>query len=189
MAVLEVAKLGNPVLREIAEPVDLEELTASGENELQIFIDDLIDTLRAEDGVGIAAPQVSRSIQLLVVEYADNDRYPNQENIPITVFVNPVITRFSEETVSFWEGCLSLPDLRGLVPRSREVTVEAWSRNGEKMVVEAKGFFAVVLQHEIDHLQGKVFLDRMTDITRLSYNEEFETYWVEQETTGISERL
>jgi len=189
MAVLEVAKLGNPVLRERAEPVDLEELTASGENQLQIFIDDLIDTMRVEDGVGIAAPQVSRSIQLLIVECADNDRYPNQENIPITVFVNPVITRFSEATVSFWEGCLSLPDLRGLVPRSREVTVEAWSRDGKKMVVEAHGFFAVVLQHEIDHLQGKVFLDRMTDLTQLAYNEEFATYWVEQEDTELSKSL
>ena len=182
MAVLKVAKLGNPVLRVIAEPVDLEELTASGENELQTFIDDLIDTMRAEGGVGIAAPQVSRSIQLLVVEYTDNDRYPSQEEIPITVFVNPVITRASEETVSFWEGCLSLKDFRGLVPRSREVTVEAWSRDGEKMVVEAQGFLAVVLQHEIDHLHGKVFLDRMTDLTQLAYNEEFETYWVDQET-------
>lgn len=189
MAVLEVAKLGNPVLREIAEPVDLEELTASGENALQILIDDLIDTMRAEDGVGIAAPQVARSIQLLVVECADNERYPDQENIPITVFVNPVITRFSEETVSFWEGCLSLPDLRGLVPRSREVTVEAWSREGKKMVVEARGFFAVVLQHEIDHLQGQVFLDRMTDLTQLAYNKEFETYWVEQEDTELSKSL
>ena len=179
MAVLEVAKLGNPVLREIAEPVDLEELTASGENELQIFIDDLIETMHAEGGVGIAAPQVFESIQLLVVEYADNDRYPSQESIPLTVFVNPVVTRYSEDKVSFWEGCLSLEDLRGLVPRSREVTVEAFSRDGEKMVVEAKGFLAVVLQHEIDHLHGKVFLDRMTDLTQLAYNKEFETYWVE----------
>jgi len=189
MAVLEVAKLGNPVLRKIAEPVDLKALTVSGENELQTFIDDLIETMRVEGGVGIAAPQVSRSIQLLAVEYSENDRYPSQENIPLTVFINPVITRSSVETISFWEGCLSLKDFRGLVPRAREVTVEAFSRDGDKMVVEAQGFFAVVLQHEIDHLQGKVFLDRMTDLTQLAYNEEFETYWADQETAEATENL
>ncbi len=95
------------------------------------------------------------------------------------MLVNPVITRSGGNPISFWEGCLSLNDLRGPVTRPEEVTVEAYDRQGEPMTIQAKGFYAIVLQHEIDHLQGKVFLDRMTDLTQLAYNEEFQTYWVE----------
>ena len=181
MSVLNIARLGHPILREIAKPVDLKALTASGDNALQQLIDDMIDTMREEGGVGIAAPQVGRSLQIVIVEYQQNERYPSQEDIPLTVYVNPVITYSGKETASFWEGCLSLKDLRGLVTRSRAVTVEAFSRDGKKMVVEAKGFLAVVLQHEIDHLLGKVFLDRMTDLTQLAWAEEWETYWTEKD--------
>ena len=189
MSVLSIARLGHPFLRGIARPVDLQELTAPGENELQQLINDMIDTMRDEGGVGIAAPQVARSLQIIMAEYQKNERYPSQDEIPLTVYVNPVITRSSEETASFWEGCLSLKDLRGLVTRPSEVTVEAFSREGEKMVVEAKGFLAVVLQHEIDHLKGKVFLDRMTDLTQLAFADELETYWAEKETAGSPEAI
>lgn len=181
MSVLDVARLGHPVLRQVAQPVDLKALTASGDNELQRLIDDMVDTMRDEVGVGIAAPQVARSLQIVIVEYQKNERYPSQEDIPLTVLVNPVITRSGSETGSFWEGCLSLKDLRGLVTRPREVTVEAYSRQGQKMVMEADGFLAVVLQHEIDHLQGKVFIDRMTDFTQLAFVDEWQTYWMERE--------
>ncbi len=189
MSILNIARLGHPILREIARPVDLQELTAPGENELQQLIDDMVDTMRDESGVGIAAPQVARSLQIIVVEYERNERYPSQDELPLTVYVNPVITRASEETASFWEGCLSLKDLRGLVTRPSEVTVEAFSRKGEKMVVEAEGFLAVVLQHEIDHLKGTVFLDRMTDLTQLAFADELETYGAEEETVGSPEAL
>lgn len=187
MPVLSVARLGHPVLRKTAEPVDLKELTAPGENKLQRLIDDMIDTMRDEEGVGLAAPQVVRSLRIVIVEYQSNERYPSQDEIPLTVYVNPVITRSSEETASFWEGCLSLKDLRGLVTRPREVTVEAFSRQGEKMGVEAKGFLAVVLQHEIDHLNGIVFLDRMTDLTQLAFADELQTYWTEEEPVSSPE--
>lgn len=181
MAVLTVARLGHPVLRQVADPVDLAALTAPGDgNELQTFIDDMIDTMHEEGGVGIAAPQVQRSLRIIVVEYQGNERYPDGSEIPLTVYVNPVLTWTSEETSSFWEGCLSLKDLRGLVERPSACTMEAYTRYGEKVVVEATGFLAVVLQHEIDHLDGKVFLDRMTDLTKLSYEREFATYWVQQ---------
>ena len=180
MSILNIARLGHPILREIAKPVDLAALTAPGENELQQLIDDMIDTMHEEGGVGIAAPQVARSLQIVIVEYQQNERYPSQDDIPLTVYVNPVITHSGKETSSFWEGCLSLKDLRGLVTRPKEVTVEAFSRKGEKVVVEAKGFLAVVLQHEIDHLLGKVFLDRMTDLKQLAWAEEWETYWAEE---------
>ncbi|MDH5762601.1 MAG: peptide deformylase [Nitrospinota bacterium] len=189
MPVLEIAKLGHPILRKKARPVDLKELKAQGDNKLQRLIDDMIETMRDEGGVGIAAPQVAESLQVIIVEYRQNERYPSQDDIPLTVYVNPVITHSSKETGSFWEGCLSLKDLRGLVTRPREVTVEAFSRDGEKMVVEARGFLAVVLQHEIDHLHGKVFLDRMTDLTQLAWVEEWETYWAEKEPADAPESI
>lgn len=180
MAVLKIARLGNPILRRVAQPVDLEQLNGDPENELQKFIDDLIDTMHHEGGVGIAAPQVGRSQQIVIAEYVGNERYPDQENIPLSVLINPVITRYGTGTLSFWEGCLSLNDLRGLVTRPDAVTVEAFDRTGQPVTIEASGFFAVVLQHEIDHLLGKVFIDRMTDFSRLAYYEEFQEYWLEE---------
>jgi peptide deformylase len=189
LSVLNIALLGHPILREIAKPVDLEALTAPGDNELQQLIDDMVDIMHEEGGVGIAAPQVARSLQIVIVEYQENERYPSQDDIPLTVYVNPVITHSGKKTSSFWEGCLSLKDLRGLVTRPQEVTVEAFSREGKKMVVEAKGFLAVVLQHEIDHLLGKVFLDRMTDLTQLAWAEEWETYWTDKESAQSPEAI
>jgi peptide deformylase len=185
MAELTIAKLGNPILRKIAEPVDLDLLTGPDNQEIQNFIDDLIDIMRIEDGVGIAAPQVSRSIQIVIVEYAGNDRYPGKDDIQLMVLVNPIITRYSEETEEGWEGCLSLSNLRGLVQRSREVTVEAYNREGEKIVIEAEGFLAVVLQHEIDHLNGKVFTDRMNDMTKLCFQDEYDKYWMDEEEVEV----
>jgi peptide deformylase len=180
MAKLKIAKLGNPVLRQIAQPVDIKDLR-DPDNELHILIEDMVETMRTDGGVGLAAPQVSQSLQLVTLECEENKRYPEGTGIPLTVLANPVITRYSEDTALGWESCLSLIDFRGLVRRSREVTVEAFNREGEKTVIQATGFLAIVLQHEIDHLNGKVFLDRMEDLTKLAYMEEFETYWVEQE--------
>jgi len=180
MAKLEIARLGNPVLRRIAQPVDLKELS-DPDSDVQVFIDDMIEVMRTEDGVGLAAPQVSRSIQIVTMECEENKRYPEGPVLPLTVLINPTITHYSEETTMGWESCLSLIDFRGLVRRSKEVTVEAYTRQGEKRVIEATDFLAIVLQHEIDHLNGKVFLDRMEDLTKLTYMEEFETYWVKQE--------
>ncbi|MZH46565.1 MAG: peptide deformylase [Nitrospinae bacterium] len=180
MAVLKVAKLGNPVLRQVAKQVDLKEL-ADQQNGLQQFIDDMIDTMREEGGVGLAAPQVNRSLQIVVLEYDNNDRYPGESSIPVTVLVNPVLSDYSEEEALGWESCLSLIDFRGLVPRSTSVTLNAYDRDGNKVEKRASGFEAVVLQHEIDHLNGKVFLDRMEDLAQLSYQEEFEEFWLKKE--------
>ena len=180
MAVLKVAKLGNPVLRQIAKQVDLKEL-ADQQGELQDFIDDMIDTMREEDGVGLAAPQVNRSLQIVVMEYENNERYPDESSIPVTVLVNPVLSDYSEEKALGWESCLSLVDFRGLVPRSTSVTLKAYDRDGDRIEKRATGFEAVVLQHEIDHLNGKVFLDRMEDLTKLAYQEEFEEFWLKKD--------
>ncbi|MFQ5450997.1 MAG: peptide deformylase [Nitrospinaceae bacterium] len=184
MAELKIARLGNPVLRKISRPVPVEELT-DPDSGIQGLIDDMADFMRKEGGVGLAAPQVSRPVRIVIAECEESERYPGKESIPLTVLVNPEITRASEERVLGWESCLSLIDFRGLVPRSKKITVEALDRRGKKMVIEAEGFLAIVLQHEIDHLNGLVFLDRMEDLTQLAYTKEFETYWLEKDPARI----
>ena len=181
MPLLKVAKLGSPILREIAQPIEVGSLTSSN-IELQTLIDNMIDTMREEGGVGLAAPQVFQSLQLVVIECSSNDRYSEAPKIPLTVLINPKIKHYGEEQVLGWEGCLSLKDLRGLVPRSKKVVVEYFDREGKPIAVDAEGFFAVVLQHEIDHLLGKVFLDRMKNFSQLAYLEELEEYIVNKET-------
>ena len=183
MTVLKIAKLGNPVLRQVAKPVDLNDLA---ENSMQTFIDDMIETMHHEGGVGLAAPQVNRSIQIVVLEYAENERYPDEVSIPLTVLVNPILSDYSQETKEGWESCLSLVDFRGLVPRSTTVTLDAYDRQGKKIQKTVSGFEAVVLQHELDHLKGFVFLDRMKDLTQLSYQEEFEEFWLKKEDAASS---
>jgi peptide deformylase len=183
MAILKIAKLGNPVLRQVAKPVDLNDLAGDA---VQTFIDDMIETMHHEGGVGLAAPQVNRSIQIVVLEYAENERYPDEVSIPLTVLVNPVLSDYSQETKEGWESCLSLVDFRGLVPRSTTVTLNAYDRDGNKIQKTVSDFEAVVLQHELDHLKGFVFLDRMKDLTQLSYQEEFEEFWVKKEDTTSS---
>ena len=175
MALLRVAKLGDPILRQKAKLVDLGVLK-SQDNKIQALIDNMIETMREEDGVGLAAPQVFQSLRLVVIECSFNERYPEAPNIPLTVLINPAIKYYGEDTILGWEGCLSLKDLRGLVPRSSKIVVEYFDRKGAAVTVNAEGFLAVVLQHEIDHLDGKVFLDRMTDLSQLAYLNEFEKY-------------
>ena len=165
MAVLKVAKLGNPVLRQIARQVNIKEL-ADPKGELHNFIDDMIDTMRQEGGVGLAAPQVNRSIQVVVLEVENNERYPEEAPIPVTALVNPVLSDFSEEMVLGWESCLSLIDFRGLVARSASVTLNAHDREGNKVEKRATGFEAVVLQHEIDHLEGILFIDHLSKLKK-----------------------
>jgi len=173
MALLKVARLGHPLLRQVAEPVVLSEL---GTPAVQSLIDDLVDTMREYDGVGLAAPQVHESVQIVVYEVETNQRYPDAPATPLTVLVNPVITALTEQQEEDWEGCLSLPDLRGRVPRYTEIQVDAIDRDGESLSYTAKGFHARVVQHECDHLQGVAFVDRMKDLTSLSFLEEFVRY-------------
>jgi len=183
MAILKIAKLGNPVLRQLAEPINLNDLA---DKAMQSFIDDMIETMHHEGGVGLAAPQVNRSIQMVVLEYAENERYPDEVSIPLTVLLNPVLSDYSQETKEGWESCLSLADFRGLVPRSTTVTLNAYDRQGKKIQKTVSDFEAVVLQHEIDHLKGFVFLDRMKDLTKLSYEKEFEEFWLKKEDSPSS---
>jgi len=168
-----VTQLGHPILRETSEPVTPEELA---DPRTANFIDSLIATMREYTGAGLAAPQVHVSRQLLAIESQANPRYPESGDIPLTVLINPKITSFSETLVENWEGCLSLKDLWGRVKRSDAVTVEALTREGKETTINAEGFLAVVLQHEIDHLHGKLFIDRMDDMSTLCFTAEYNRY-------------
>lgn len=178
MAILKVARLGHPVLRRVADPVPVREITRP---ETQRLIDDMVETMHEYVGVGLAAPQVHASRQIAVLECESHPRYPDMSSIPLMVIVNPVLTPLSEETEEDWEGCLSIPDLRGVTLRYTTLRLEAYGRRGERIELVAKDFFARVLQHETDHLSGKVYLDRMRDLTTLSHLQEWNRHWLEHD--------
>ena len=180
MAILKVARLGHPVLREKSLPVPLGDIRSP---EIQRLIDDLVETMREYNGAGLAAPQVHVLKQICVIEVNDNPRYPEAPGIPLTVLVNPVVTPMTEEMEDGWEGCLSVPDMRGMVPRHTAVRLEAYDREGTPIDVVAKEFFARVIQHETDHLHGTVYLDRMRDFATLTHLAEWNKYWL-----GIQEQ-
>lgn len=173
MAIRKVARLGHPILRRIAEPVAPESI---GSPEMQQLIADLIETMHEYDGAGLAAPQIHVPKQVVVFGVAGNPRYPDEGEIPLTVLINPRVTATTEEIDEDWEGCLSLPDLRGMVPRYMSVAVEAYGHSGEKLRFEAHDFHARVIQHECDHLVGKVFVDRMRSLDSLTFVREFVRY-------------
>lgn len=175
MSILKVARLGHPVLRRQTEAVSPQELLSDNTGK---FIDDMIETMKDYDGVGLAADQVYVSKQIAVLEVADNPRYPHKEKVALTVLVNPIVTPLGDEFEEDWEGCLSIPDLRGKVPRHKAIEVSALDRNGARLEFVASGFQARVIQHEWDHLNGKVYLDRMRDFSTLTFLTELARYWV-----------
>ena len=168
--ILKVARLGHPILRQVARDLTPEEIVSP---DMQRLVDDMIDTMRDYDGVGLAAPQVYQGLRVLVLEVKGNPRYPAAPAIPLSVFFNLHIEGVGTEKVSDWEGCLSVPGLRGLVPRFSKIRGTAVGRDGKAISFEADGFFARILQHEGDHLDGKVYLDAMTDMKTLTFIEEF----------------
>ena len=158
MSLLKVAHLGHPVLRQKARKLEPEEIKSP---RIQKLIDDMVETMREYDGVGLAAPQVHESIRLLVLEVKGNPRYPGAMNIPLMVLGNVQFKPIGKEQEADWEGCLSIPDMRGQVRRHRSIEVEALDRAGKPLKFKASGFLARIIQHENDHLDGKVFLDRV----------------------------
>ena len=169
MSILKVARMGHPVLRAKARTVDKNELKHAN---LQQFIDSLIDTMFEYSGVGLAAPQVHESLRIFVAMLDADGR---GEGDAVT-FVNPEIMVVGEETVEGWEGCLSIPEIRGRVPRAQHIKVSALDRNGKRFEHELKDFPARVVQHETDHLDGVLFLDRMRSFETLTYLEEYSRY-------------
>jgi peptide deformylase len=176
MAILKVAILGNPILRVMAEPV--KNIQAP---EVQRLIDDMIETMREYRGVGLAAPQVHRPLQVAVIEAEEAERGSEEPSRPLTVLINPRITPVTDQMVEDWEGCLSIPELRGKVPRHKEIEVQAHDRRGRPLRLKAGDFFARVIQHENDHLTGTLFLDRMKSFETLTYPAEYARYWARDE--------
>lgn len=170
MAILKVAQIGHPILRQKARPVPLEQLRTPG---FQAFIDSMIETMRDAAGAGLAANQVHEPVQVCVMEVHDNPRYPYKPNIPLTVLVNPVLTPLSETKFENYEGCLSVPDMRGMVRRFVELRVQAQDRLGEPIDRVVRGITAGTFQHECDHLDGVLFIDRVEDPRTLCTWKEF----------------
>lgn len=173
MSVLPIVRMGEPVLRTPAEPVAVENLRAA---EMQRIVDDMVETMRAAEGVGLAAPQVGEGIQLFVYEALSDAAEDPGDGIPLRVVINPMVEPESGELVYDWEGCLSIPDLRGLVPRHPAVRVRGLDRDGQPLDYVAQGYEARIVQHEFDHLNGVLFLDRMRDLKSLAFYEEWEAH-------------
>jgi peptide deformylase len=173
VSVLPLATVGDPVLRERAGEVAVQELRSPA---VQRLIDDMIETMRAAGGAGLAANQVSATARIAVVEVDRNPRYPYKPPIPLTVIVNPTIEPLSTEKLVINEGCLSVPDLRGDVERSVEVRVRYLDRDGSERETIARGLTAGTFQHEVDHLDGVLFLDRVSDSRTFSTWEQFERH-------------
>ncbi|MBD3883127.1 peptide deformylase [Phormidium tenue FACHB-886] len=166
--VLTISQLGDPVLRQIAQPIYNVQ-----EDWVQDLIDRLMETLVQSNGVGIAAPQVSASYRLLIVASRPNPRYPNAPEMEPTVMVNPRLVTHSSEVVKDWEGCLSVPGIRGLVPRYRTIEIEYTTREGELQRQKLTDFVARIFQHEFDHLNGMVFLDRLENVQDIITDQEY----------------
>ncbi|HZQ26214.1 MAG TPA: peptide deformylase [Acidimicrobiales bacterium] len=171
MTVREIVRIGHPVLRQPARPVPPQEVGAAW---VQSLIDDLIDTMRAACGAGLAANQIGEPVRVCVIEVGDNPRYPYKPRIPLTVLVNPELELLTDEVFDNYEGCLSVPDLRGVVARRVRVRVRALDRHGAPIDRVVEGLSAGTFQHELDHLDGVLFVDRVTDPHTLATWDEFD---------------
>lgn len=170
MPVFDIVKIGNPVLRKKCQCVKLAQLKTE---KFHRFLDSMVKTMRAAGGVGLAANQTAIQSQVIVLECQNNQRYPKAQEFSLEIFINPRILKYSKEKVLGWEGCLSIPGYRGKVPRSKKVTFQAITPEGKKVVKTVQGFHARVIQHEVDHIEGKFYIDRMTDFSSWMHLDEF----------------
>ncbi|WP_394748836.1 peptide deformylase [Spongiimicrobium salis] len=174
MPKLDVIKMGNPKLRELSKEVSLSRISTP---EFREFLKNLIHTMRMESGAGIAAPQVAVMERVFVMEMKDNVRYPNKESFPLYTAINPSITPLDDQWQDSWEGCLSIPNIRGKLRRHAHIELKAYDETGRPYTQELSGFAAVVAQHELDHLNGILLIDRMESMETLTFYEEFQKYW------------
>jgi peptide deformylase len=175
MSILKVAQMGHPVLRAAARPLHPSEIRTP---KIQQLIDDMFETMKEYQGIGLAAPQVHEGLRLFVAGVAAaDDEEVDDEDVPLMALINPEITPVGKEVVDDWEGCLSIPGIRGRVPRARQISVRAFNRQGKKVEIAASGYTARVIQHETDHLDGILFFDRMKSFNTLTFMEEFGRYW------------
>ncbi len=164
MAVREILKMGDPRLLRIAQPV-----REFGTSSLRALVDDLFDTMAAARGAGLAAPQIGADLQLVIFGVEHTDRYPDAPPVPQTVLINPTVTPLGDAMEEGWEGCLSVPGLRGVVPRYARIRYAGFDAEGRPIEREAEGFHARVVQHECDHLIGRLYPTRMRDLTKLGF--------------------
>lgn len=164
MTIREILKMGDPRLLRMAEPV-----RAFDTPELHALIADMFDTMHAADGAGLAAPQIGENLQLVIYGFATNARYPDAPPVPRTVLINPLVLPLGNDEEEGWEGCLSVPGLRGLVPRFSRIRYRGVDPKGQPIEREAEGFHARVVQHEVDHLIGRLYPTRMRDLTQLGF--------------------
>ncbi len=185
MSILKVARMGHPVLRTPARAIDPGEVKSP---RIQQLIDDMFETMTEYQGVGLAAPQIHEGLRLFVAGFApttaDDD---DEDRVPLMALINPEIVPVGAETVEDWEGCLSIPDIRGKVPRARQIVVRGLDRRGQRLEIRASNFTARVIQHETDHLNGVLFFDRMTSFQTLTFLEEFGRYWSERGAAPVRE--
>jgi peptide deformylase len=168
-----LSRMGNPILRQVAKEVDLSMVKTESFGQL---LQDLQDSMQAYGGIGIAAPQIGVALSVCLIELGEVNRYGQAVSLPPTYFINPKIEVLSPELKGYWEGCLSVPGLRGWVERPQHILVSYLDTKGEPQKLEAKGFLATVVQHELDHLFGKLYIDRLKSTEFLSYQEEFEQF-------------
>jgi peptide deformylase len=181
MSILKVARMGHPVLRARAKPLEPADIKSA---RVQQLIDDMFETMQEYQGVGLAAPQVHASIRLFVAglpprrdDEDEDDEDEEDVRVPMMALINPEITIVGRETVDDWEGCLSIPDIRGRVTRARDIKVKAFDRHAKRVEISARAFTARVIQHETDHLDGVLFFDRMKSFETLTFLDEFSKYW------------
>jgi len=164
MTVREILKMGDPRLLRIAKPVD-----AFGTAELDALVGDMFDTMHAANGAGLAAPQIGVDLALVIFGFGRNQRYPDAPPVPETVLINPTVTPLDDSEEDGWEGCLSVPGLRGVVPRWARIRYSGFDALGQRIERDAEGFHARVVQHECDHLIGRLYPTRMRDLSRFGY--------------------
>jgi peptide deformylase len=173
MAIRKIAQIGHPILRTVARPVENDEIASAP---FQQLIDDLIETMHDANGAGLAATQIHEPVQLAAIEVNNNPRYPYKPKIPLTVLINPKIEALTQETFDNYEGCLSVPNLRGVVKRVAMIRLTALDRRGAPIDQVYKGFSAGTMQHEVDHLNGIIFVDRVEDPRTFSTWTEFDRH-------------
>ncbi|HYB99785.1 MAG TPA: peptide deformylase [Candidatus Limnocylindrales bacterium] len=176
MAIRPVMTIGNPVLRKVARDLTPVEIRS---DQTRALVEDMIDTMHHEEGIGIAAPQIGESVQLAIIQIdVDSNRYPDSPAFDLSVIINPRIRVLDRTEQGYWEGCLSVPNMRGEVWRPRKVRVDYLDLDAQPQSIEAEGFLATVFQHELDHLQGVLFLDRIRDTRKLATIDDYARYWL-----------
>ncbi|HKF67447.1 MAG TPA: peptide deformylase [Vicinamibacterales bacterium] len=174
MSILKVARMGHPVLRSRAQAIPTSEIKSAA---VQRLIDDMMDTMVEYHGIGLAAPQVHEGLRLFVAVLEPGDGSDKDEPAEPIAIINPEIAVIGDELVEDWEGCLSIPDIRGRVPRPRDIRMRAYDRDGRRIELDLHGYPARVAQHETDHLDGILFFDRMQSFNSLTFLEEYSRYW------------